>query len=119
MSDKPVFDFTRFSWRDAKTVTRLQARAARVSALLADSATLINESAFNAVTDEQDAIFTELQAYIARCLVSVPRVMLVPDAPAELDWSDPASLDWLRGRAFAELQAMMQEASSPESVTGN
>ena len=119
MDDKPIFDFTRFSWRDAKSISRLQARATRVSALLDSTETMLNRDAFDEAMAAQDEVFDELQAYIARVLVSVPASWLVPDAPDDLEWSDPDSLDWLRGNAFSELRAMMIEASRPESVTGN
>lgn len=119
MSDKPEFDFTRFSWRDAKAITRLQARAARVAALLETKEALLDRAAFDSALDEQDAIFEELQGYITRVLVSVPADWLVPNAPDALDWTDPTSLDWLRGSAFGQLQTMMAEASKPEAVSGN
>ena len=119
MDDNPVFDFTRFSWRDAKAITRLQARAMQVSTLLGSTETMLNRQAFDDALAAQDEVFDELQKYIARVLVSVPVSWLVPGAPEDLEWSDPDSLDWLRGAAFAQLRAKMIEASSPESVTGN
>lgn len=117
--DQPVFNFDRFSWKDAKTITRIQAEAARAAALLADPAALKDEDAFEGALAAQDAVYEKLQAYISRVLVSVPRSWLVSDAPEDLDWSDPASLDWLRGQSFAKLQGAMVDASTPESVSGN
>ena len=42
-----------------------------------------------------DRVIEERDKLIAQVLVDVPRSWLVSDAPGNLDWSDPESLDWL------------------------
>jgi hypothetical protein len=116
---KPTFDFSRFSWREAKRVQTLQARANQASALIEEKSVLLNPAAFDDALAKLDQVMAELEQAVARVLVSVPREWLVANAPAEIDWSDPASLDWLQGNRMAQLQTAMVLASSPETVSGN
>jgi len=117
--EQPVFNFERFSWKDAKNISRIQAEARRASALLADTESIKDKDTFEAAWADQEAVFDKLQAYICRVLVSVPRSWVVEDAPEDLNWSDPTSLDWLRSPSFSKLQDAMISASTPESVSGN
>jgi hypothetical protein len=68
---------------------------------------------------QQDEILAGFEAKLARVLVSVPRAWLVEEAPETLDWTDPTSLDWLKGPRMKALQAAMSNAVQPEQVSGN
>jgi hypothetical protein len=56
------------------------------------------------------ALETERDALVAQVLVAIPRDWLAPDAPEEIDWSDPDSLDWLLERRYDDLLRAMGEA---------
>lgn len=40
---------------------------------------------------------------VAEVLVSVPRSWLIPGAPDEIDWSDPANLDYIQMQHYADI----------------
>ena len=99
--DKPLFDFSRRSWKDAKDVTLREMR--RRDAALKNDVALMEQ------------VFDEQQAALAKVLVSVPRDWLVPDAPEKLDWRDPASLDWVQEMRMDDIYTAMNEARDPKS----
>lgn len=106
MSDKPRFRFPVMSWGDSRRFAVLQARLRRLGRE-------------DCSPEETAACFDELQQMLARLVVSVPREWLVEGAPEHLDWSDPASFDWLIADRIADLQQALIEARSPEVVSGN
>ena len=106
MSDKPEFRFPVMSWGDSKQFAVLQARLRR-----------LNDP--DTGPDETAETFDALSRLLARFVVSVPQSWLMDNAPKKLDWSDPASFDWLRTDRMADLQAAMQEARTPEESSGN
>lgn len=57
--------------------------------------------------EQMDKFMDEIQATIGSCVVSIPRSWLVDDAPEELDWKDPRSLDWLESSRFEELISLV------------
>lgn len=72
-------------------------RQAHQAAMRAYTATLTQSiSRLEAIAEEQEAL-------IAQVLVDVPREWLSPDAPDDLDWSDPASQDWLLENRYTSL----------------
>lgn len=100
--EQPRFDFSNLTWGESKRLTLLGQRA-REGATAADMETL----------------FAEMQAMLAKVVLSVPRSWLVKDAPEQLDWTDPASFDWLRADRMQQLQEMLADARRPEALTGN
>jgi hypothetical protein len=105
MADKPTFDLGNLSWKDSKALSTQQIRLARAQ-------------------EERDAVgleagFAGMERFLARAVVSVPRDWLVTDAPDALDWSDPASFDWLKSARMKDLMKALAEAQSPAEVSGN
>lgn len=45
----------------------------------------------------------EQAVLVAEVLVSVPRSWLIPGAPDEIDWSDPANLDYIQMQHYADI----------------
>ncbi|MCZ2097239.1 MAG: hypothetical protein LC121_13465 [Anaerolineae bacterium] len=95
----------------------MQLRLRRVMAQLADSSGL-DDDAFDAKMDELDRLVEDAERAIALILVSVPRAWLVDNAPESLDWSDVASLAWVRSDKMDVLREAAVEARAPENVTG-
>lgn len=92
----PEFDFSELSWADDKAL-------ARVSLMLRKSG------------EENDAelMFQAhelMDAYLAKVTTYVPREYLVKSAPEQINWSDPASMDYIRGGKMSELRDEMLKA---------
>jgi len=116
-AERPAFDFARFSHRDSKALGRVQLRLQRLAAQVGDAGNM-DDDTFDAKMAELDSLVLEAESVISLALVSVPRSWLVEGAPDALDWSDVASLEWVRADKFDDLRAALIEARSPESVTG-
>jgi hypothetical protein len=116
--EKPVFDYTHYSRGEQKAMTRLQLRLQRVLAQANESGDL-NDDQFDAKLDELDSMTEELESFVCRFLVSVPRSWLVPEAPENIDWQQPGAFNWLQAHRLPELQEMAVDARRPESVSGN
>lgn len=58
-----------------------------------------------------DAAQDALQAILAPLIRAVPRSWLVDDAPADLDWKNPDSLDWLLRDRFQDLMTLVSGES--------
>ena len=116
------FDFSRVGYGWAKRFMRVTSRLGSMEAILeAPEAEGLSEfdrkrlsiaraEAVGEMPDLNDA----RDALICQVLVSVPREWLIGGAPADLDWSDPASLEWLRDirpllDALSEAQAAAQK----------
>ena len=114
-SDGPVFDFTRVTRRWSKGWRRVTTELLQIGVLVEspardgltqDELRTINTAKAEAI-GRIDALEAEREALIAEVLVSVPREWLTPDAPDDLDWHKPESLEWLLDAKFdALLQAM-------------
>lgn len=96
MPEKPVFDFSELSYGDMKQVTRwpYEMRAAEAE----------NDIA------KVEAVIAKKDALYASTIVSVPREWLIKSAPETIEWSDPASLNYLRADKVDALEAAMVEA---------
>ena len=118
--EQPVFDYTNYSRKEQKAFTRKQAKMARLASQIANSTEFFDtEDEFEDAQDEFDRLVEEGEALTMRLIVSVPRDWLTVDAPADLDWDDPASINWIRVDKSRELMDAAGEAQSPESVSGN
>lgn len=112
VTEQPVFDFSRTSYKDMRHQQRLAMQTTYLSRRIqnADSSdditTLLND--LDSLIDQQEAV-------ILRSVVSVPRSWLVMDAPEEIDWQKKDALQWLRGNRFAALVMAQTEASSAKN----
>lgn len=96
--DTPKFDFTRWSWRDAKQFQRV-VRQWQLAEAGGDF-------------DEMDAAFTAVEIEISKVLVSVPDSWTVADAPDEIDWRETGAFDeYLRGDKMLPLINAMATAN--------
>jgi len=102
---KPTFDLSRLSWKDSKEISRNQIRLRRAQE--------------GNDLEALDAAFESMEAYLAKTVTHVPQDWLTPDAPADLDWSDFRSFDWLRQNGMGRLTTALNEAQSPEETTKN
>ncbi len=117
MAEQPQFDYSRLSHGDSKALGRVQLRLQRLMAQLAESAALSDDE-FERKMVEMDGLVEEAERVISLILVSLPREWLVEGAPADLDWSDVRSLEWVRTDKMDALRVAAVEARHPESVTG-
>ncbi|GIL09273.1 MAG: hypothetical protein BroJett033_7840 [Chloroflexota bacterium] len=114
--EKPVFDFGRVSrrWNQAFAASIAKATRATIAMQRPLCAGMTNEQvqahydAQEAAVDLLETLGAEQSALVAEVLVSVPDGWLVKGAPAELDWSDPESLDWIRADKYQQLLQMLQ-----------
>ena len=101
----PVFDFSRVSWGMAKRNVTAQSLIKRASE-----------------TNDADLLargFEQMQEYLAAVVVSVPRSWLIEDAPADINWRDPASFDLLLNVRMAELLRALNDAQTPAAQAKN
>lgn len=78
--DAPIFDMDKLTWADETEYGKWLNRVLAPNATPEDKETWVNV----------------LECTMAKCLVSVPRHLLVKDAPAEIHWSERESFKWLR-----------------------
>lgn len=96
--DTPQFDFSRWSWRDAKQFQRVvrQFQAADASGDV----------------DALDEAYAAIETELAKVLVDVPRSWLVADAPDPVDWTEAGAFDdYLRGDKMLPLINAMATAN--------
>lgn len=92
----------RLSWGSAKKFTAFQWR---IRTLDGDPDALL-------------ALWMEIQAEMAKVVVSVPRSWVVEDAPEQLDWSKAESFEWVdsdRMTALLALAAGDREKKAPRT----
>lgn len=102
---KPEFDFTEISWKDSKEFSRMQMRLRRASA--------------DNNLEGLDIAFAGMESLLARVVTHIPREWLIKSAPPTLDWSDPASFDFVRGNRMTDLIIAIGKAQSPEETEKN
>lgn len=107
----PIFDMRFLSWKHIKEINLLEARVFTRASVTGEGA--------EAAAQEQNASFEALQGYISKVLVSVPLSWLVPDAPPDLDWRDPASFDWLQAGKFPAIAQAFKAAQGTENAGKN
>lgn len=62
--------------------------------------------------EELSAIGEEQAELVCKILKNVPRSWLMADAPAEIDWSEVESLDYIQADRYAQLLKMIGEGKS-------
>lgn len=97
----PVFDFDRFSWRDAKNFATLQAKLSGAETI-----------------EEVETITADLQALMRKVLVSLPPTWFVTDAPPD-PLSLPDALEWLKSHKFRALISAITDGMATESAGKN
>lgn len=106
MSDeKPVFDLSELSWKDSKALTAAQMK--------------VKGAAADGDYERLEQGFDDMQQFLARVVVSIPRSWLVKSAPDAVDWSDPASFDLLRAKRMNDVLTLLNEAQEPAEVSKN
>lgn len=93
---QPVFDLKRYRMKDTRIIGRLQLRMQAAT----------NENDVYLVDEQMD----RLCEHLCRFVVSVPEEWLAEGHPAELDWNDAESFDWLGHGRFSELIVAMANA---------
>ena len=118
-NDMPVFDLNitrRWSKKFAKSwerATRLQNRLSRVPT--PDMSPEERNKFYDlqeAALDEIEGLADEQTAMVAEALVSVPADWLESDAPADLDWDDVESFDYILQSKYGELVQMLIDGSA-------
>lgn len=104
-NEKPVFDLSDLSWGDSKALTTAQMK--------------VKGAAAAGDFERLEQGFGDMQAFLARVVVSIPRDWLVKSAPEVVDWSKPESYDFLKSKRMNELLVALNEAQEPEEVTKN
>lgn len=94
----PQFDFSELSWGDDKALARLQ--------LMLRKAVEENDAALMQEAHES------MDAYLAKVTTYVPRDYLIKSAPEQIDWSDAASMDYIRGGKMGEFRDEMLKAKT-------
>jgi len=102
---KPEFDFSEISWKDSKEFSRVQMRLRQANA--------------DNNLEGLDMAFAGMETLLARVVTHVPREWLTKSAPLALDWSSPASFDFVRGNRMSDLIIALGKAQSPEATEKN
>lgn len=106
----PSFDFSRVprAWRKKwlATVTEITEIQARLEVGNEPTKEQMGEIArdMRRISELADA----QQALVAQVVTFIPSSMVHPDAPLELDWSEPESYDWLTDEGYQQLVLEMQ-----------
>ncbi|MBZ0294497.1 MAG: hypothetical protein K8L99_18175 [Anaerolineae bacterium] len=114
---KPEFDFSHISRRWTKqwlhtmtTVSEAQLELTEIEQ--ADDPAVQKQQARRQLELVQsiERLMGDQESMIAQVLKTVPREWLPDDAPDDLDWSNPESLEWVLESRYAELVDAMQAA---------
>jgi hypothetical protein len=108
---QPTFDFTKVGRGFMREWGASVERATRYTKVLMDLRPAGHSRAdleeFEALSDEYkekfDAEADAQSDLICRILKSVPKTWLTDDAPADIDWSNPESLDYIQVDRYAQL----------------
>jgi len=99
---KPRFDFSELSWGDDQAATTIGMR--------------IRKAREDNDADGFMSAMDQLNDYVAKVLVYVPREWVVKSAPETIDWSVPANLKaYIRADKFNMLQEAMGEEKKGSS----
>lgn len=118
--ERPVFDFSRVSKQWNKEFGLSASKASRAQNTLGKPYPVNGDAAaIEAYFAAQDAAFSvieetgDIQAnLLAQVLDSVPRGWLLESAPEEIDWHDPASLNYIQSHRYMELLEMLQNGEA-------
>lgn len=117
---QPTFDFTRVGRNFGKRWQEILHRATAAGKVLmslmpeGNSREAIEEfEALHAEYHEKlSAIGDEQAAEISKILKTVPKSWLLTDAPADIDWSDEESLDWIQVDRYTQLLKIVGEGKA-------
>jgi hypothetical protein len=108
---KAEFDFNQVTrgWR--KRMGKAQRRATEINVEIKDITQRAKELPENLDLErralelwrELDDVVMEQESLICEVLVRVPRDWLARNAPKDLDWSNPDSLDWVQESRYVEI----------------
>lgn len=94
----PQFDFSELSWGDDKAFARMQLMLRK--ALEENDAELMQQA------------HDGLDSYLSKVTTYVPRDYLVKSAPEQIDWADPASMNYIRGSKMGEFREEVLKAKT-------
>lgn len=97
----------KISWGVARRFSLLQSRMAAAQQALTRAADSEDGEALERAMERVDQAMADIQAMIASLVIELPRSWLVDDAPEDLDWSLPSTLDWLEASRFNDLLALV------------
>ncbi len=102
----PVFDFggVNRGWSKAFMAAIRKATLAQVQ--------LNRQEEIEQALERIDEAANEQEKLLAEVLVSVPREWLARSAPADLNWKDPESLNWVRPDYYGRLLNMVQSGEA-------
>lgn len=80
--ERPILDVSRISYGDRKKMRHLGIRQQSLDPL--------------EDWEERDRIDDQMLAIMFKAVVSIPDSWLMDDAPPDLDWSDPASINYMQ-----------------------
>lgn len=110
---EPRFDFSQVSRRWSKRFIETMTGVSEVTLALEDSADDARRQVELLRNIQQ--LSEEQEALLCAVLVDVPRDWLTKDAPAEIDWSDVTSLDYVLDVKSAALFQALQIARQGQS----
>lgn len=104
--------------------TSIQRNQMLLSSSISDEATPAQRATLQSAQleafDRMPELIAQQERLLADVLVSVPREWLVPDAPQNLDWSNPESLNWLQEIYYSDLlTALTNERSGVRENSKN
>lgn len=98
---KPTFDFSQLTWQDSKLSTIAQMR--------------IQQAIAENNVDMLEKALDELDQALALVTRSVPREWVKDGSPEDLDWSDPASFNYILAPYMDKLRTAMSAAREEAS----
>jgi len=118
-NEKPQFDYSNYSRKQQKRLTRLQFQVQRLATKLDEQGADMPDEAYDAALDELDVLIDKLERMALAQVTNVPRGWLVQDAPEDLTCQSENWWDWLRADRLEALKEAAVDARSPEAVSGN
>lgn len=112
LDEKPVFDFSRSSYKDARVFGRLQLEINHLNKRIMSAGA---DTDITALLDELDAMGDRQEQHIMKVVVSVPRAWMIEGAPDTVNWQDNAALRWLRSDKFLILLDAITEAQNAKN----
>lgn len=112
--EEAAFDFSRVSMRWGKAFRTNGSDIGKI-ALKLDEITDGDEQAALDLLEEMEHLLDNRFALIAKVLVDVPRTWLDPDAPDDLDWSDPEAQGWILEDSYKKLIDAVNERRSSKN----
>lgn len=110
-AEGPVYDFDDISYGWSMDWAKANAKLVHLQTILAaqprenltaDEQIMVMQAQDEAL-GEYETVLAERDRLVSEVLVEVPRDWLVSRAPETLDWSDPASLRWVKVSRFEQL----------------